>query len=70
MLQIGDKMPFFEVVDQDGNKVASIDLIGKKTIIYFNDATGTPNPTISRKYNRRRHAHPLTKILFDLNNPL
>lgn len=28
-------MPFFEVVDQNGNKVTSDDLIGKKTIIYF-----------------------------------
>ena len=35
MLQIGDKMPEFDVVDQDGNKVSSKDLIGKKTIIYF-----------------------------------
>ena len=35
MLKIGDKMPDFEVVDQDGNAVSSKDLIGKKTIIYF-----------------------------------
>lgn len=35
MLKTGDKMPEFEVVDQDGNKVSSKDLIGKKTIIYF-----------------------------------
>lgn len=35
MLNIGDKMPDFEVVDQDGNKVSSKDLIGKRTIIYF-----------------------------------
>ncbi|MBP3257056.1 MAG: peroxiredoxin [Bacteroidales bacterium] len=37
MLQIGDKMPAFEVLDQDGNTVTSQDLIGtgKKTIIYF-----------------------------------
>lgn len=35
MLKPGDKMPFFEVVDQNGNKVTSDDLIGKKTIIYF-----------------------------------
>ena len=35
MLQIGDKMPYFEVVDQDGRKMSSQDLIGKKTIIYF-----------------------------------
>lgn len=35
MLKIGDKMPDFEVVDQDGKTVSSKDLIGKKTIIYF-----------------------------------
>lgn len=35
MLKVGDKMPDFEVADQDGNIVTSKDLIGKKTIIYF-----------------------------------
>ena len=35
MLKIGDRMPDFDVVDQDGNKVSSDDLIGKRTIIYF-----------------------------------
>ena len=35
MLQIGDKMPEFEVMDQNGNMISSKDLLGKKTIIYF-----------------------------------
>lgn len=37
MLKTGDKMPSFEVMDQDGNMVRSEDFIGKgkKTIIYF-----------------------------------
>ena len=35
MLQIGDKMPHFEVVNQDGQIIKSTDLIGRKTIIYF-----------------------------------
>ena len=35
MFKIGDRMPDFEVVDQDGNKVSSKDLMGKKTVVYF-----------------------------------
>lgn len=35
MLQTGDKMPEFEVMDQNGNMISSKDLLGKKTIIYF-----------------------------------
>ena len=35
MIKIGDRMPEFEVLDQDGNRISSKDLIGKKTIIYF-----------------------------------
>ncbi len=35
MLKIGDKMPHFEVEDQNGNIVKSEDLVGKKTVIYF-----------------------------------
>ncbi|MBR3020759.1 MAG: thioredoxin-dependent thiol peroxidase [Bacteroidaceae bacterium] len=35
MLKIGDHMPQFEVMDQNGNTVKSESLIGKKTIVYF-----------------------------------
>ena len=35
MLKIGDRMPDFEVMDQDGNLVRSAELLGRKTIIYF-----------------------------------
>lgn len=35
MLKIGDKMPDFEVKDQNGEIVSSKDLLGKKTVIYF-----------------------------------
>ncbi|MBR0298128.1 MAG: peroxiredoxin [Bacteroidales bacterium] len=37
MLKIGDKMPAFEVMDQDGKMVSSTEFIGngRKTIIYF-----------------------------------
>lgn len=45
MLTIGDKMPEFEVVDQDGNVVSSKDFIGKKTIVYFYPKDNTPGCT-------------------------
>ena len=45
MLKIGDKMPEFEVVDQDGNVVSSKDFIGKKTIFYFYPKDNTPGCT-------------------------
>ena len=35
MLKIGDKMPDFEVMDQNGKVVSSKELLGKKIIIYF-----------------------------------
>lgn len=35
MLKIGDRMPDFEVQDQDGRVVSSKDLLGKKTVVYF-----------------------------------
>ena len=45
MLKIGDRMPDFEVIDQDGNAVSSKDLIGKKTIIYFYSKDNTSGCT-------------------------
>ena len=41
----GDRMPDFEVVDQNGDIVRSSDLIGKKTIIYFYPKDSTPGCT-------------------------
>ena len=35
MLKIGDRMPDFNVVNQDGNTISSKDLMGRKTIVYF-----------------------------------
>lgn len=35
MLKVGDKMPHFEVVNQNGEVVTSEQLLGRKTIIYF-----------------------------------
>ena len=47
MLKVGDRMPSFEVLDQDGNTVRSEDFIGRgrKTIIYFYPKDNTPGCT-------------------------
>ena len=45
MLKPGDKMPSFEVVDQDCNKITSSELKGKKTMIYFYPKDNTPGCT-------------------------
>jgi len=45
MLQVGDQMPHFEVMDQNGNVVKSESLVGKKTIIYFYPKDNTPGCT-------------------------
>lgn len=45
MLSVGDKMPSFQVSDQNGNIIDSKDLVGKKTIIYFYPKDNTPGCT-------------------------
>ena len=55
MLQKGDRMPDFEVMDQDGNKVSSKDLIGKKTIIYFYPKDNTSGCTAEACNLRDNH---------------
>jgi len=45
MLQVGDQMPHFEVMDQNGNVVKSESLVGKKTIVYFYPKDNTPGCT-------------------------
>ena len=58
MLKIGDKMPDFVVVDQDGNQVSSSELLGKKTIIYFYPKDNTSGCT-SEACNLRDNYHAL-----------
>lgn len=61
MLTIGDKMPYFEVMDQDGNKVTSNELIGKKTIIYFYPKDNTSGCTAEACNLRDNHEALMAK---------
>lgn len=45
MLKAGDKMPEFQVQDQDGNYVTDKDLSGKKIVLYFYPKDSTPGCT-------------------------
>ncbi len=44
-LQVGDKVPVFEGLDQDGNTINSKDYLGKKWIIFFYPKANTPGCT-------------------------
>lgn len=44
-LKIGDKAPNFELLNQDGIKVALKDFLGKKVILYFYPKDNTPGCT-------------------------
>ena len=55
MLKIGDKMPDFEVKDQNGNVVSSKDLLGKKTVIYFYPKDNTSGCTAEACNLRDNH---------------
>lgn len=45
MLKIGDKIPAFSVVNQDGETVTQEQLVGKKTVLYFYPKDSTPGCT-------------------------
>ena len=61
MLKIGDKMPQFEVVDQDGKIVTSNDLLGRKTIIYFYPKDNTSGCTAEACNLRDNHQALIAK---------
>ena len=46
MLAKGDEAPHFEGTDQDGNKITTADLIGKKWVLFFYPKADTPTCTI------------------------
>ncbi|MFQ3547776.1 MAG: thioredoxin-dependent thiol peroxidase [Termitinemataceae bacterium] len=45
MLKVGDKIPDFELLDQNGKTIRSKDLIGKTLVIYFYPKDNTPGCT-------------------------
>ena len=45
MLKLGDKIPAFSAVDQNGNIVTDQQLLGKKTVLYFYPKDSTPGCT-------------------------
>lgn len=45
MLEVGDKLPEFELLNQDGATVKSKDFAGKKLIIFFYPKASTPGCT-------------------------
>lgn len=45
MLQVGDQLPEFESVNQDGETIKSKDFIGKKLVLFFYPKANTPGCT-------------------------
>ena len=45
MLQVGDKVPEFEGLDQNGNNVSSSDYKGRKYVVFFYPKASTPGCT-------------------------
>lgn len=46
MLQVGDQLPEFEGINQDGKTIKSSQLIGKKLVIFFYPQANTPTCTV------------------------
>lgn len=61
MLKVGDKIPHFEVVDQDGKVVTSEELLGRKTILYFYPKDNTSGCTAEACSLRDNHEALIAK---------
>lgn len=46
MLKVGDKLPEFEGINQDGETISSSSLIGKKLVVFFYPQANTPTCTV------------------------
>ncbi|WP_374465682.1 thioredoxin-dependent thiol peroxidase [Chryseobacterium sp.] len=61
MLKVGDKLPEFEGINQDGETVTSSKLTGKKLVVFFYPQANTPTCTVeacnlSDNYSRLKKA--------------
>ena len=57
-LQVGDKVPQFKGLDQDGNTVSNTDFVGKKWVVFFYPKADTPGCT-AEACNLRDHYQEL-----------
>ena len=64
-LNVGDKAPLFEGIDQDGNTVKLADLKGKKVVIYFYPRDNTPGCT-AQACNLRDNYEALQKAGYEV----
>lgn len=46
MLKVGDKLPEFEGINQDGETVTSSKLVGQKLVVFFYPQASTPTCTV------------------------
>jgi peroxiredoxin Q/BCP len=65
MLKIGEKLPEFQVENQDGNLVKSSDFKGKKLVIFFYPKANTPGCT-AEACNLNENIEYLTKQGFTI----
>ncbi|MFT4669876.1 MAG: peroxiredoxin Q/BCP [Ulvibacter sp.] len=64
-LQVGDKVPNFISLDQNGNTVALSDFKGKKLVVFFYPAASTPTCTIEA-CNLRDHFKELKDAGYEI----
>lgn len=65
MLKIGDQLPEFELLNQDGKPVKSSKLTGKKLVVFFYPKANTPTCTVEA-CNLNDHISKLRKAGFQL----